>query len=379
MQAQEQIRPAKADDFHQTALVIDSLSPDMASFAAPMIARLDELIASGCPSHLIWLAMKDLADDLLLADSYPEYWKWWELSGVDVASVTMGGFGPNPFSFNAVVSDVARWTARFDKLGGRVRKVTRGSDARQVHADGAHGIILNLQNSEHIEADLSKLAVLHNLGIRIIQLTYNTRTLAGDGFAERNPAGLSKFGIDLVRRLNALGILVDVSHCSEPTTLDAIRASDAPIAVTHAFATAVSGHPRGKSDRVVEELAARGGYFGILLVPFFLRPGGGASVNDFIEHLRHIVSIAGAEHVGIGTDWGMELPAQMVSILNADFARLGFEGQHGVDWGTNMAGCNSWAELPNVTQAMFDAGYSEKDVRGFLGGNFLRIFEAVCG
>jgi membrane dipeptidase len=378
MQAQAQIRPA-ADELHQAALVMDSLSPDMATFAPAMIQRLDELIESGCPSHLIWLAMKEMADDLLLADSYPEYWQWWESSGVDVASVTMGGFGPDPFSFNAVVSDVARWIARFDKLGGRLRKVISGSDARQVHAAGAHGVILNLQNSEHLEGDLSKLAILHDLGVRIIQLTYNTRTLVGDGFAERNPAGLSKFGIELVQRMNALGILIDVSHCSEPTTLDAIRASDAPIAVTHAFATAINGHARGKSDQVIEELAARDGYFGLLLVPFFLHPGGGASVNDFIEHLRHVVSIAGADHVGIGTDWGMELPPQMTSILNADFARLGFESQHGVDWGTDMAGCNSWAELPNVTRAMLDAGYSEKDVQGFLGGNFLRIFEAVCG
>jgi membrane dipeptidase len=378
MPTQTQIRPAAAE-LHRDALVMDSLSPDMAGFAPAMIQRLGELIDSGSPSHLIWLAMKDMADDLLLADSYPEYWQWWDSSGVDVASVTMGGFGPDPFSFNAVVSDVARWIARFDRLGGRLRKVIRGSDARDAHAAGAHGVILNLQNSEHIEGDLGKLAVLHNLGIRIIQLTYNTRTLAGDGFAERNPVGLSKFGVDLVRRMNELGLLVDTSHCSEPTTLDAIRVSDAPVAVTHAFATAVSGHPRGKSDRVIEEVAAHDGYFGIVLVPFFLRPGGGASVGDFVEHLRHVVSIAGAEHVGVGTDWGMELPPRMTSILNADFARLGFEGQHGVDWGADMAGCNSWADLPNVTQAMLDAGYGETEVRGFLGGNFLRIFETVCG
>jgi membrane dipeptidase len=378
MQAQPQIWPA-ADELHRAALVMDSLSPDMAGFAPAMIQRLDELIDSGRPSHLIWLAMKEMADDLLLAGSYPEYWQWWESSGVNVASVTMGGFGPAPFSFNAVVSDVARWTARFDRLGGRLRKVICGSDARQAHAAAACGVILNLQNSEHIEGDLGKLAVLHDLGIRIIQLTYNTRTLAGDGFAERNPAGLSKFGIELVQRLNALGILIDTSHCSEPTTLDAIKASDAPIAVTHSFASALNGHGRGKSDQVIEELAARDGYFGILLVPFFLRPGGGASVSDFIQHLQHVVSIAGVEHVGIGTDWGMELPQRMTSILNADFARLGFESQHGVDWGTDMAGCNSWAELPNVTRAMLDAGYSEENVRGFLGGNFLRIFEAVCG
>jgi membrane dipeptidase len=244
MPTQTQIRPAAAE-LHRDALVMDSLSPDMAGFAPAMIQRLGELIDSGSPSHLIWLAMKDMADDLLLAGSYPEYWQWWDSSGVDVASVTMGGFGPDPFSFNAVVSDVARWIARFDRLGGRLRKVIRGSDARDAHAAGAHGVILNLQNSEHIEGDLGKLAVLHNLGIRIIQLTYNTRTLAGDGFAERNPAGLSKFGVDLVRRMNELGLLVDTSHCSEPTTLDAIRVSDAPVAVTHAFATAVSGHPRG--------------------------------------------------------------------------------------------------------------------------------------
>jgi membrane dipeptidase len=366
-------------EIHTDALVMDSLSPDMATFAPVMIERLHALIDEGCPSHLIWLTMKEMADDLLLADAYPEYWQWWEASGVDVASVTMGGFGPNPFSFNAVISDMARWTARFDRLDGRLRKVIRGQDARDAHAGGARGVILNLQNSEHIEGDLNKLAVLHDLGIRIVQLTYNTRTLAGDGFAERNPAGLSKFGIKLVQRMNELGILVDTSHCSEPTTLDAIKTSQAPVAVTHAFATAVSGHPRGKSDRVIEEVAAHDGYFGIVLVPFFLRPGGGASVADFISHLRHVVDIAGAHRVGIGTDWGMELPPRMTSILNADFARLGFEGEHGVDWGADMAGCNSWAELPNVTAALLDAGYTETEVRGFLGGNFLRIFEAVCG
>jgi membrane dipeptidase len=370
---------ADAGVLHSDALVIDTLTPDMAPFTASMYDKMIKMLADHEPYFRIWPAMKRMADSALLEQAYPEYWQWWADSGVDVASITMGGFGADPFSFHNAAADIARWTARFDRHPDRLRKISSAADMDRVHRDGAHGVLLGFQNSDHIEGDVGNVKVFYDLGIRVIQLTYNLRNLVGDGFAERNPAGVSKFGIGLIHALNDIGIMVDLSHCSEPTTLDAIEASRVPVAITHAFASGLNGHPRGKSDKVIRAIGEAGGYFGVVLVPFFLRTDGLATLDDFVAHVDHVVELAGIEHVGVGSDWGMRLPSEVIAPLNAAFAQLGFEEAHGVDWGKTLGGLAGWDEMPRVTSALLQHGYSADQVRALMGGNFRRLFGAVCG
>jgi membrane dipeptidase len=258
-------------------------------------------------------------------------------------------------------------------------KVLRAADAHRAKAEGKKGVILNFQNTTHFGEDLANVDLFYDFGLRIVQLTYNQHNLVGDGCTEPNPAGLSKFGRAVIERFNELGVLVDVSHCSEPTTLDAIEASEAPIAVTHAFCSSVFAHDRGKSDDVIRAIGETGGYFGILCVPFFITDDPSPNLDHFIAHLEHVVELVGPEHVGIGTDWGTELPPSLVEAMNEEMARFGFRAEHRVDWGATLGGYEKWQQWPNITRALVARSYSDEEIAGFLGGNFLRVFERVVG
>ena len=160
-----------------------------------------------------------------------------------------------------------------------------------------------MQNAICLDSDLSKLDTLYNLGIRVIQLTYNLRNMLGDGCIERTDAGLSEFGIKVVNRMNTLGILIDLSHCGRQTTIHAIEASNSPVAITHASSQPIYPHARGKSDEEMRILAENDGYMGILILPDFITAGK-PSCQTLVDHIKHAVDILGVDRVGIGTDYG---------------------------------------------------------------------------
>ena len=363
---------------HREAVVVDTMGPPGPSvFTKSMLARLDELVAEGAAPALAIDEMELRADEALLRGELDGFREGWERSGVDVVSVTLGAFGPHPFSYENAIRDLARWTHKFDVLDDYV-KVTAAADAERAHALGKRGVILNFQNTTHFGDDLDRLEQFYELGVRIIQLTYNSRNLVGDGCTERNASGLSRFGTSVVQRMNELGILADVSHCAEATSLDAVEASEQPIAITHGFAKALNEHDRGTSDELIRAVGERG-YVGVVLVPFFLTTEPKVTLEHFVRHVEHIAGLVGIDHVGIGTDWAPPVPPQLQAMLTEEVRRLGFRAEHRVDWGATIDELEDWSDWPNVTRALVGHGYSDDEVRGILGENFLRIFREVVG
>lgn len=369
---------ADAAALHRGSIVVDTMGPPGPSvFTKSMLARLDELAAEDAPPAAAIDEMELRADEALVEGRLDGFWEGWERSGVDVTSVTLGAFGDDPFSYDNALRDLARWTHKFDALPHYV-KVTKAAHAERAHAEGKRGVILNFQNTSHFGDDLAKLEQFHELGVRIIQLTYNARNLVGDGCTERHPSGLSRYGLQVVRRMNELGILVDVSHCAEPTSLDAVEASEEPIAITHGFAKALNEHDRGASDELIRAVGERG-YIGVVLVPFFLTDEPKVTLAHFVRHVEHIADLVGIEHVGIGTDWAPPVPVQLQAMLTAEVARIGFRPEHRVDWSATVEELDDWTDWPNITRALVDHGFPPDEVRGVVGGNFLRIFREVCG
>lgn len=369
----------RATKLHYDSLVVDTLGQDGPWInTAEVERRLEELLASGASASATLLALQAEIDSAVLGGKLPEFWEEWERAGVDLVSCTIGGFGEKPFSFENAVRDAAIWTRRFDSLD-RLRKVTQAADARRAKEEGRFGVILNFQNTQHIGDDLANLDLFYDFGVRIIQLTYNQRNLVGDGCTERNPGGLSRFGLQLVKHMNASGIMVDLSHCSESTSFDAIEASTQPVAITHAFAKSLSDHDRGKSDDLIRAIGEANGYFGVLLVPFFLTADPDPSLDHFMDHFNHIVELIGPDHVGVGSDWGPRFPKPLVDLLNEEMRRFGFREEHRVDFGATLDGYEQWQDWPNITKAFVAHGYSDEEIRGFLGENFLRTFEEVVG
>lgn len=302
-------------------------------------------------------------------------------AGVDIVSATMGSLDQRLDFPEGVRRDLARWQSRFDSVEW-LRKVTTPEEARRVTADGDIGVVLNVQNGgAAIDGDLEETTRLYNSGVRIVQLTYNTQNLVGSGCTERVDAGLSNHGVEFVAELNDHGVIIDLSHCGRETTLDAIEVSEKPVAITHAFCEALAKHDRAKSDDELRAIADVDGYVGIVAVPFFLGPNESEPSFDlFFDHIDHAVDVVGIDRVGIGTDWGSwtpELPEQLHDGIKASFEAMGFREEHGVTIGEGYGPMDRYQDWPAIPEGLANRGYSEAEIEGILGRNFLEFWDRI--
>lgn len=217
-------------------------------------------------------------------------------SGITAMNVTVSGG-----DFEGTMRRLSPWlenVSRYPEDFRQVRTVDELLDAKRTKRVG---IVLGFQDTTPYRGDLSLINVFHQVGVRVVQLTYNNRNLVGDGCLEPGDAGLSRFGQQVVERLNTLGSIVDLSHCGKRTTAEGIRASKSPVGITHTGCNAVARHPRSKDDEELKAMAERGGVVGIYMVGF-LSPGRVSTAADLIAHIEHALKVCGEDHVGIGSD-----------------------------------------------------------------------------
>jgi membrane dipeptidase len=211
-------------------------------------------------------------------------------------------------------------------------------------------------------------------------LTYNNQDHVGAGCTDRTGAGLSYFGQEVVALCNQLGIVVDTAHCCRQTTLDACGFSASPVIASHTTADAVHPHVRANSDEELKAIAATGGVIGVVTVPVFLGPARTATIDSWLDHVDYISKLVGWEHVAIGTDWPLMGPKWTMERCAEFFLEIGFRKEHGLTDAThNLPGFDEYREMPNLTRGLVARGYSDEQVSGILGGNVLRVFEAIFG
>lgn len=223
-------------------------------------------------------------------------------SGLYAVNVTLGHVAGSDDPRAATERDIAGWDA-FIAAHPRLLKVRTGEDLAVARREGRIGVIYGFQNTEMLGADLAGVDHFAGLGVRVIQLTYNGRNAVGCGATVPDDDGLSPFGAAVVERLQQRGVLVDLSHSSARTCLDALRLAARPVAITHTGCRALADHPRNKSDAELRLLAERGGVVGIYFMPY-LRLSGQPHAEDLIAHLEHAIDVCGEDHVGLGTDGG---------------------------------------------------------------------------
>jgi len=283
-------------------------------------------------------------------------------------------------NLRAALADLAEWQARFDEHPDRLVKALRGADLADAKKQGRLAVILGFQNATMIESDLTNLDTLHGRGARCIQLTYNARNLLGDGCTERTNAGLSDFGVEAVRRMNDLGIVVDLSHCGEQTTRDGIELSTRPPAFTHTMCKAIYDHVRAKSDELLKRLADKGGVVGIVMLGYFIGPTAETSFDDYLTHVDHAVRVAGIDHVGLATDFsvrGIEATATRESWY---VPRLtSFKPVYRVRWPPWIPELDPPARFRNIAHGLAKRGYRSGDIEKILGGNWSRYFGEIMG
>ncbi|MFS8571193.1 MAG: membrane dipeptidase [Thermaerobacter sp.] len=304
----------------------------------------------------------------------------WRASGVNAVQVTLGAMEMGLERWDAVIRDAARWHRR--ARIGDMMICTTAADLESAWAQGRIGLVLGLQDSSCLGTDLNRLDTLYNLGVTVVQLTYNSRNLVGDGCTERNPGGISRFGARLIEHMNRLRMVVDVSHCGPQTTLDAIELSQQPIAFTHALCRSLSDHARAKSDEAIRLLAETGGYMGIVAVPFFLRRDGEAGIDDMMRHLAHAAEIMGIDRVGIATDWGgwnTDVPPELQQAILEEFRRMGFRPEDGVQMNAYLGEFVNWEDWYHITRGLVWLGLSDDEIRGVLGRNWLNYYRRIRG
>jgi membrane dipeptidase len=302
-------------------------------------------------------------------------------SGITAVNVTLSGGGPTgAAAFESTVRSIAFVERELDTHRDVLAPVRNVADIRRAKDTGRVGLIAGFQDTTMLESDLSRLALFHNLGVRIIQLTYNVRNLVGDGCLEPGNAGLSAFGRQVVARMNELGILVDTSHCGRRTTLDAIAMSTKPVSATHSGCAALNDVPRNKTDEQLKAMADKGGVIGIYTMPF-LRASGQPVAADFLRHIDHAVQVCGEDHVGIGTDNSIT-PLDLTPEFRA--AHAGFvEQRRRAGIGAPGEDANVFNYVPDFNtprrmEQMADAlaarGYGSARIEKILGQNWLRLF-----
>lgn len=259
-------------------------------------------------------------------------------------------------------------------------KALKADDIRRAHENGTHAGLVSSQVMLGPWRDLDMLHYAHDHGLRMCQLTYNNMNTVGVGCTERVDAGLSTFGVASVKVMNELGIMVDTGHVGRLTTLDACELSEKPVVASHTAAQGVFGHARGKSDEELRAIAATGGFIGIVAVPFFLASGVSVTINSMLDHIEYAVEVAGIDHVGIGTDWPLQLPEWMLTdLVQPLFAETGFRPEDGLDANQGLLGFDDYRDFPNITRGLVSRGWSDEDIAKVLGANFVRVMEAVCG
>ncbi len=303
-------------------------------------------------------------------------------SGLTAVHITVGSVGTMAAleAFEKIVRDIARWEKEIDTHDGALARIRSVVDLQTVKSDGKMGLIYGLQDGVSFEDDPDRLDALHQLGVRVIQPTYNRRNLLGDGCMEPADAGMSRVGIECIERMNSLGILVDLSHCGRRTAADAIAASKRPVSFTHSGCNAIAEHPRHRTDAELRAVAETGGVSGIYIMPY-LAKGKQPTANDVIHHIEHAVNVAGEDHVSIGTDGNlspMELTQDYIDRFREGTrkrARLGIAAPYETEAGYLFANdLNTPRRFETLAQLLMDRGHSETYVTKVLGSNLLRLF-----
>jgi membrane dipeptidase len=273
---------------------------------------------------------------------------------------------------------LAQWKRWFAENSDLIIPVRTIADIRRAKAEGRTGIILGFQNTSALEDHISYVALFKELGVGVMQITYNTQNLAGAGCYEPRDAGLSGFGREVVAETNRVGVLCDLSHVGAVTSRDVILASNRPVAYTHILPEALKAHPRNKSDEEIRFIADHGGFVGVTMFPPFLARGNDATVEDYVAAIDYVIRIAGEDNVGIGTDFTQEQDDAFFEYLCHDKG-YGWRVTGPLGDVVNPAGMRTLGDFPNLTAAMEHAGWPEAKIRKVMGENWLRLLAEVWG
>ncbi len=318
-------------------------------------------------------------DGLQYANWSEKIFRQMRAGGVDAVHVTIAYHE----MFRETVANFERWNRWFETFPDLIQQARTADDIRAAKAAGRTAIVFGAQTPAPIEDDIGLVEILHTLGLRFMQLTYNNQSLLATGCYESYDTGLTRMGREVVAEMNRVGLVVDMSHSAERSTLEAIDHSTRPIAITHA--NPASWHPalRNKSDTVLKSLANSGGMLGFSLYPHHLKGGSDCTLDGFCSMVARTADLMGVERLGIGSDLCQDQPDSVV-----EWMRVG-RWTKSIDYGEGSAAAPGFPpqpaffkdnrDMPGLADGLRAVGFSRQEVAGLMGGNWLRFFEDNFG
>lgn len=303
-------------------------------------------------------------------------------SGIHVFHTAVGFGGPDAYR-----QGLAFFLGQNALIAGRTEYFTRidsAADFDTIRQSRKIGVLLGAQNSDHfVRPDggqrdfFGTVDEFFNYGQRVSQLTYNSRNWFGNGSTERADGGLSDLGVQLVERMNKVGMAVDTSHCGDRTTLDAFEVSKKPALVTHSNVRAlVPGHPRCKPDEVIRAVGKAGSVFGITGVRNFVAPSEPTTIEHLLDHYDYVARMIGVEHVGVGSDIDLDgyddMPKEIYDRLKA-----GYKGTYAFRDKIDIDEVAHPKRMYDLTEGLIRRKYSDAQIEGILGGNFKRVLTEI--
>lgn len=319
--------------------------------------------------------MTMLIDGLQYANWSEKIFRQMREGGVDAVHVTICYHE----MFRETVANIEQWNRWFETYPDLICHAKTGDDVRTAKAAGKTAIIFGFQNCSPIEDDIGLIEICHSLGARFMQLTYNNQSLLATGCYEAEDTGLTRFGKQAVKEMNRVGLVIDMSHSAERSTLDAIEFSTRPIAITHA--NPHSWHPglRNKSDTVLKALSDAGGMLGFSMYPHHLKGGPECTLTSFCEMIARTADLMGVDHIGIGSDLCQDQPDSIV-----EWMRVGRWSKE-IDYGEGSKDNAGFPPQPpwfgdnrdfgNIAMGLNDMGFGEDETAKVMGGNWLRFFD----
>ena len=283
--------------------------------------------------------------------------------------------------FRETVANIIAWNRNIERHHDLLMRGRTFADVDAARASGRTAIFLGLQNPLPIGDDIGLIEILHDLGIRFMQLSYNNQSLLAAGCYEPNDSGITCMGREVIAEMNRVGLVIDMSHSAERSTLEAIELSRRPIAITHANPARWHPAARNKSDAVLRALAARGGMIGLSLYPHHLKGGSLCRLDDFTGMVADLVSLVGVAHIGIGSDLCQDQPDSVIAWM-----RNGRWTKGATDLGLGkpvLPPQPAWfrdnRDFGTLRGGLLARGFSAADAAAILGGNWYRFFAESFG
>lgn len=297
------------------------------------------------------------------------------------SGITSFSLGLGAGSYDDAVRFYARWNGFLAGYSDWFTRIDDVSDFARAKAQKKVGVMLTFQDSTHFRTP-EDVPTFFGMGQRISQLTYNFNNRIGSGFLEERDGGLSVFGLSILQRMEQTGMAVDVSHCGDQTTLDALAAAKKPVIFTHATARALlPGHLRCKSDEAIQKMARSGGVMGIAMIRFMVRSAEPVTIEHVIDHVEYVARLVGIEHVAIGSDLDVVGNPNAINgggfdpTMQPNFERYQFHADP--DGSITIRGLNHARRIFDLTEGLIRRGYTDAQIAQILGGNAVRVLRTI--